>query len=113
MAKKVTHIVPIDRDQPRTMRDILAIDRTILANRRTLLSFVRTGLYFILTGLAILNLEFMQPYFLIAFVFFALGPLVLVWGILTYFRVHRRVLNGYQQKNEGVTRVTHPTEENT
>jgi putative membrane protein len=103
MAKKITKITPIDRDEPRTLRDILAIDRTILANRRTLLSFVRTGLYFILTGLAILNLDFMQDYYLISFIFFSLGPLVLIWGILTYFRVHRRVLNGYRRKDEPET----------
>lgn len=101
---------PSDLDQPRTLRDVLAIDRTFLANRRTLLSFVRTGLYFIFTGLAIMNLEVLDSITPYSMVFFISGPLILLVGFITYFQVNKRINNSYRQKPQakGKTGQTSP-----
>lgn len=87
---------PADADQERSLRDYLAMDRTILANRRTLLAFIRTGIYFIFTGLAILNIETLQPYFPYSIPLFVIGLGVIIAGIVTYFKVKRRIVYSYK-----------------
>ncbi|HHG83468.1 MAG TPA: DUF202 domain-containing protein, partial [Bacteroidetes bacterium] len=89
---------PSDLEVPRTLRDVLAIDRTFLANRRTLLSFVRTGLYFIFTGLAIMNLEMLHAITSYSIFFFIVGPLILLIGVITYFQVNRRINRSYRKR---------------
>lgn len=68
------------------LREKLAIQRTILANQSTFLSFLRTSMYFLMAGLTLQNIFNDSKYFIFEIILFAISVLVLVSGIINYFR---------------------------
>ena len=80
------------------LRDYLAVDRTRLANQRTLLSMIRTGLYFLVMGLSIISLEYLEELKKYSIVFFVLGLIVMVIGLVNYRRNEKRIINLYESK---------------
>ena len=94
----------MDAGGEKSLRDYLAIDRTVLANRRTLLSFIRTGIYFFFTALAILHIDGLEPFALYIYPLFAVGILVIIAGVISYFRVRKRIAQGYDLQK--ATKVT-------
>lgn len=81
---------------PITLRDQLAIDRTHLANRRTLLAFVRTGLYLLMTAAAVWNLEVLRELRWLAELSVGAGLLIILFGGISFVRMHRKIIRSYQ-----------------
>jgi putative membrane protein len=73
------------------LRERLAIQRTILANQSTFLSFLRTSMYFLMAGLTIQNLFQMGNYLFFEILLFVISGIVLLLGILNYFR-HKKMI---------------------
>jgi len=79
------------------LTDRLALDRTHLANQRTLLAYTRTGIYLVFTGLGLLHLIVIErELHWIAWLAFALGGLSVLTGVVSYFRMKRKVNRLYQ-----------------
>ncbi len=75
-----------------SLLEYLAIDRNKLANQRTLLMYIRTGLYLIVFGLSIYKLEALKGMYNWMYVFFGLGLLSILIGIVQYYKINK-VLN--------------------
>lgn len=73
------------------LREKLAIERTAMAIDTTLLSFVRTSLYFAVAGLSVRSLLKMDQSLWIEIVFWALSLLILVAGLITFFRQKKKL----------------------
>lgn len=85
-----------------TISDHLSLRRTRMANERTLLAFVRTFLGLVAAGVAMIQILTQLWVHVLGYVFLALGPILLVVGIVQYFRT-RRMINeqGYREGGEG------------
>jgi len=77
-----------------TLLEYLAVDRTRLANQRTLLVYIRLGLYLFIFGLSVYKLEVLKGLYDTMYIFFGLGLLSILIGILQYIKINR-VLNKY------------------
>jgi putative membrane protein len=77
------------------LRDKLAIDRTVLANERTLLSYFRSFVVMISSGAAILKVELLEELETLGFVLVIIAPLLLLIGIVRYFRVRKVIKHNY------------------
>ena len=77
--------------QEKTVRDLLAIDRTRLANQRTFLAFLRTSIYFVVMGMTVLNLENFIELRQLSVPLFIAGVLLFLTGVLSYFRERRKI----------------------
>lgn len=84
-----------------TVSDHLSQRRTRMANERTLLSFVRTFLGLVTAGVAMIQFITMPWVHVLGYVFLVLGPVLLVIGIVQYFRT-RRLINdgGYREDGD-------------
>jgi putative membrane protein len=82
------------------LTDALAIDRTRLANERTFLAYFRSFIVFLSSGFAILKLELLQDIREIGWFLIAIGPLLLVVGILRFFYVKRHIRRYYRGKSQ-------------
>jgi putative membrane protein len=70
------------------IRDKLALERTRLANERTLLAYVRTALSLIAGGAVLLEFFASSPsYMAVGWVLAGIGGLVLLIGLLRFFKV--------------------------
>ncbi len=90
--------VPWHQDE-RTLRDYLALKRTWLANQRTLLSFLRTGLYLMVTAVAVLKLEPFQNLWFLAWILITAAVLVWAVGIVSFFRMKKKLSSYYTTKH--------------
>ncbi len=78
-------------EEPPSMRQQLAVDRTMLANERTLLAYVRTALGLLLVGLAILHFPG-NGWSAVAGGIFAAGAVATVGiGVASYRRTAKRI----------------------
>ncbi len=66
------------------LRERLALQRTSMSNDTTLLSFIRTALYFSIAGMSVNTLLKVNYGLWIEIMFWAIGLLILVIGILKY-----------------------------
>ncbi len=73
-------------------RDHLALYRTTLANERTLLAYVRTALAFAGAGAGLLHFGGDRISEVSGWLCFPVGLLVLVYGVVSYRRMHRQIL---------------------
>jgi putative membrane protein len=73
------------------LREKLAIERTAMAIDTTLLSFIRTSLYFAIAGLSVRSLLKVDQALWIEIVFWALSLLILVAGLITFFRQKKKL----------------------
>lgn len=81
----------MDEKQNLTVSEKLAIDRTKLANERTFLAFFRSFVVMLSSGLAIVKLEFLKNIFLIGIALMIIGFFILIYGIIHYFKVSKRI----------------------
>lgn len=88
------------------LREKLAIQRTHLANQTTFLSFLRSSMYFLVAGLTIQNLAVHPHAGIFEIPLFSISGILLVTGIINYFRNHRRIkesethIGGYKTEYE-------------
>jgi putative membrane protein len=75
------------------LRERLAAERTHLANERTLLAYARTSLAFLVSGVSGVHLLGTGFFRAIAWIFVALGPVLLAVGTWRFMRF-RRALRG-------------------
>jgi putative membrane protein len=75
-------------------RDWLAVERTKLANERTFLAYFRTGVVFMATGVGMIKLTILEEIDSLGYVFIALGPIIILVGIIRLFRI-RKVIRKY------------------
>jgi len=75
------------------LREKLAIQRTHLANQTTFLSFLRSSMYFLIAGLTIPNLVVPAQTGIFEIPLFSISALLLITGVINYFRNHRRIKN--------------------
>ncbi|MDF2159289.1 DUF202 domain-containing protein [Algoriphagus sp. CAU 1675] len=87
-----------DTEDELIIRDLLARQRTTLANDRTLLSYIRTSLYFLVSGTALFEVENLNPIQDLGYLAFGLSIVLLVVGVVNYFRVRRRLRKGHYLK---------------
>ena len=73
------------------LRDYLALDRTILANERTLLAYVRTFVGLMSSGVGMVTILDFTLTSLLGIVFISVAPLLLVFGIVRYFRTKKKL----------------------
>jgi putative membrane protein len=73
------------------LREKLALQRTVLANQSTFLSFLRSSMYFLIAGLSIGNLLSVHKGEIIRIVLFAISVLLLIFGLLNYYRQDRKI----------------------
>jgi putative membrane protein len=77
------------------LRDKLAIERTHLANERTFLAYFRTAFVFLVTGLTVLKLDYFLDLKWLGWLFMALFPTVLIFGIIRLFKTKKNVREMY------------------
>ena len=70
------------------LREKLAIERTEMAIDRTLLSFIRTSLYFVIAGMTVNSLLKVSYGWWAEILFWFLGIVVLITGIIKSLFVH-------------------------
>ena len=68
------------------LRDYLAADRTVLANERTLLAYLRTFIGTFSAGIAMVKLFDNLLTNVTGYIFIALSPLFIVFGVIRYVR---------------------------
>lgn len=81
------------------LRDYLALQRTYLANERTLFSYMRSGLYLIVAAVAFLRLKDLELESL-AYSLFGISLLMIVFGVVRYMTLHRKLKKLYRQGKE-------------
>lgn len=79
------------------LSDRLSVERTYLATERTLLSYVRTALALVAGGVTLLHFFDTRAYVAAGFFLLTLGGIVLVFGVLRFYRIHRRVSASYRR----------------
>ena len=84
-----------EEKQTLSIGEKLAIDRTKLANERTFLAFFRSFVVMLSSGLAIIKLEFLENIYILGILLIIIASLLLIYGILHYFRVNKRIA-GYK-----------------
>lgn len=82
------------------LREKLALQRTVLANQSTFLAFLRTAMYFLLAGLSLQNLLKVANSFWIGFFLFLISFLILVVGILNYFKHKKSIKDNHKHIGE-------------
>lgn len=82
------------------LRDFLAIDRTRLANQRTLLSYFRSGLYLFVTAVALDRVPILEDLKWLTAVMWALGILVIFFGLFNYLLMRRKIIRAYKVSEE-------------
>jgi len=73
------------------LRDYLALDRTVLANERTLLSYLRTFIGTFSAGLAIVKLFDARVIIVVGFIFMAVSPFFIIFGIIRYLTISKKL----------------------
>jgi putative membrane protein len=73
------------------LREKLALQRTVLANQSTFLAFLRTSMYFLMAGLTLQNIFLGKNYLFLELVLFGISILVLVIGIINYFKHKNKI----------------------
>lgn len=76
--------------------DKLSLDRTKLANERTFLAYFRTFIVFLSSGIAIFKVKALAEISGLGIFLSALAPLILIIGIVRYYRVKKRIKKYYQ-----------------
>jgi len=95
---RMPKIVPEYKNREKIiLRDFLALERTTLANERTLFAYIRTSLYLILGGIAFLKMESLQNIQWIAYLSFGISFLMIVYGLIRYFKLKRRLQKFYDE----------------
>lgn len=91
----------MDNKQNWTVSDHLALRRTRMANERTLLAFLRTFLGLITAGIAMIQILTQLWVHVLGYSFLGLGPVLLIVGIVQYFRT-RKIINeeGYREEED-------------
>ncbi|WP_416442633.1 DUF202 domain-containing protein [Leeuwenhoekiella sp. A16] len=82
-------------DEPLTLRDKLAIDRTRLANERTFLAYFRTFIVFLSSGLAIIKLDMFQQIKSIGLALTVIAPILLITGFVRFYYVKKHIKKLY------------------
>jgi putative membrane protein len=70
-------------------RTKLAMERTKLANERTLLSFVRTSLTFFAASATLLQFFEHQNFVIVGYITFPLGVILLLTGFYSFYRAKK------------------------
>lgn len=78
------------------LRDWLALERTHLANERTFLAYFRTAFVFLATGLTLIKLDYFENLIWLGWIFMALFPIVLVFGIYRLWKVKKNIAAHYK-----------------
>ena len=73
------------------LRDHLALDRTILANERTLLAYLRTFVGLMSAGVGMVAILDFKLTLLLGTLFIVSAPVLLVIGIVRYYRVKKNL----------------------
>jgi putative membrane protein len=78
-------------DEEKILRDYLALDRTRLANERTLLAYLRTVIGLVASAIGLIELVNAGWANILGFVFLALAPVCLFFGILRFVKVKAKL----------------------
>jgi putative membrane protein len=73
------------------LRDYLALDRSVLANERTLLAYLRTFIGAFSAGMAIIKLFDSPVAGIIGNIFIVVSPLFVIFGVIRYVQVSRKL----------------------
>ncbi|TDB66926.1 YidH family protein [Arundinibacter roseus] len=82
-------------ENPLSLADWLAIERTKLANERTFLAYFRTSFALLAGGITIIRMDIFRDISLFGFVCLVLAPLVFFTGMWRYYSVKKRIDKGY------------------
>tara|TARA_B100000949_G_scaffold143072_1_gene125746 strand:+ start:193 stop:477 length:285 start_codon:yes stop_codon:yes gene_type:complete len=82
-------------EEPLTLRDKLAIDRTRLANERTFLAYFRTFIVFLSSGLAIMKLDMFRQIKGIGLALAIIAPVLLIVGFVRFYYVKKHIKKLY------------------
>lgn len=80
----------------RSLRDVLARDRTVMANERTLLSYIRTAIMLLASGMTLVKILRVDPELrIVGYLLIPVSILVALIGYLRYVKMKRvlRVLD--------------------
>lgn len=88
--------MPVHNSKKEKLTDWLALERTKMANQRTLLAMLRTGFYFLVMGLTVLTVEELGDLRHYYWLFFVIGSLFIVIGIVHYFYNKRKLETKYK-----------------
>lgn len=89
--------MPVHNSPKEKITDWLALERTKMANQRTLLAMLRTGFYFLVMGLTVLTVEHLEGLRHYYWLFFVLGTICIIIGIVHYFYNHNKLKNKYNK----------------
>ena len=87
------------------LRDYLALDRTILANERTLLAYLRTFIGTFSAGIAIIKFLDTPLTSVTGYIFIIVSPLFIVFGIVRYIYVSRKLKTIDDTANNGEVEI--------
>lgn len=93
------------------LRDFLALERTTLANERTLFSYVQFSLYLTLAGIGILQLKDFDTIKWLAYVLFSISFFLLIFGILRYQLLQKKLNKLYEDLTNEQISQTHIKQE--
>ncbi len=74
-----------------TITEKLTIEMTYLSNERSILAYLRTFMVFLSSGVAIIEIETLENYNIIAYILLSLAPIILIVGIIRFFTVKKAV----------------------
>ncbi len=80
-----------DKTRKLALNEKLTIEMTYLSNERSLLAYMRTFMVFLSSGVAILEIEVLKGYTIMAYIFLAVSPIILLIGIFRFFRVKKTI----------------------
>jgi putative membrane protein len=78
-------------NEEKILRDYLALDRTKLANERTLLAYLRTVIGLVASAVGLIEIVSAAWATILGFIFLALAPFCLVFGIRQFVRVKTKL----------------------
>jgi putative membrane protein len=85
---------PDDCDQPLSLADRLAVERTVLAAERTLLAYARTALALVVVGATLLHFLEARWYLLAGWASIGAGGVAMAVGLMRFLRLRRRLRAG-------------------
>lgn len=84
-------------DTKKTVREILAVNRTRLANERTFLAYLRTSATFLIAGISLLKLFNHILMQVTGMIFLAAAVLISIYGVIKFDSL--RQLTDFESKN--------------
>lgn len=90
----------MEAEKKESLTDWLALERTKMANQRTLLAMLRTGFYFLVMGITVMSIKELEDLQHHYWVFFLVGVIFIVTGLIHYFYNHKKLMRTYHNWNK-------------